>query len=60
MPFADDIRKYNFESLEKLHKKKGELVTAHSYLPTEEQTAMMRKFVHSLDLMEAGGKDEKE
>jgi len=58
MPFADDVRKYTFASLDKLVSKKGELITEHSYLPTEEQLDAMDKFVDSMDLMDAGDKDQ--
>lgn len=58
MPFADDVRKYTFASLDKLVSKKGELITEHPYLPTEEQLNAMDKFVDSMDLMDAGDKDQ--
>ena len=58
MPFADDVRKYTFASLDKLVSKKGELITEHSYLPTEEQLDAMDKLVDSMDLMDAGDKDQ--
>jgi ATP-dependent DNA helicase 2 subunit 2 len=54
MPFADDVRKYTFPSLVNLVSKKGEVVTKHPYIPTDEQLAAMDKFVDALDLMEAG------
>ena len=57
MPFADDVRKYTFASLDNLISKKGEAVTEHPYLPTEEQTEAMDEFVDAMDLMEAD-KDE--
>lgn len=58
MPFADDLRKYIFPSLDNLYNKKGERVTEHPYLPTDEQLEAMDEFVDSMDLMEAGPKDE--
>ena len=58
MPFADDVRKYTFASLDKLVSKKGELIAEHPYLPTEEQLDAMDKFVDSMDLMDAGDKDQ--
>ena len=58
MPFADDVRKYTFASLDKLVSKKGELITEHPYLPTEEQLDAMDKLVDSMDLMDAGDKDQ--
>ncbi|CAL1697373.1 unnamed protein product [Somion occarium] len=58
MPFADDVRKYTFASLDKLINKKGELITKHPYLPTEQQLDAMEKLVDAMDLMDAGEKDE--
>lgn len=58
MPFADDVRKYTFTSLERLLSSKGEEVKEHPYLPTEAQDEAMDIFVDMMDLMEAGDKDE--
>jgi ATP-dependent DNA helicase 2 subunit 2 len=58
MPFADDVRRYTFASLDKLVSKKGELITEHPYLATKEQLDVMDKFVDSMDLMDAGDKDQ--
>lgn len=58
MPFADDVRKYTFGSLDNLVSKKGEVITEHPYIPTKEQTDAMNHFVDAMDLMEAGEKDE--
>jgi hypothetical protein len=58
MPFADDVRKYSFASLDHLINKKGEVVTKHPYIPTDEQQEVMNKFVDAMDLMHAGEKDE--
>ena len=58
MPFADDVRKYSFGSLEHLVSKKGEVLTSHPYLPTKEQQMVMDSFVDAMDLMDAGDKDE--
>ncbi|KIP04439.1 hypothetical protein PHLGIDRAFT_15192 [Phlebiopsis gigantea 11061_1 CR5-6] len=60
MPFADDIRKYTFPSLDKLFNHKGEVVTKHPYIATDEQMSAMDDFVDALDLMDAGEKDEEE
>ncbi|KAK0232849.1 SPOC domain-like protein [Armillaria fumosa] len=59
MPFADDVRKYTFPSLDHLVNKKGEVVKEHPYLPTEEQLDAMDNFVDAMDVMAAGEKDEK-
>lgn len=58
MPFADDVRKYTFASLDNLVSKDGNSVAKHPYIPTDEQMAAMDKFVDALDLMEAGEKDD--
>lgn len=58
MPFADDVRKYPFSSLDRLVNKKGQVVTKHPYIPTEEQCSAMEDFVDAMDLMEAGDKDD--
>ncbi|EIN13322.1 ku80-like protein [Punctularia strigosozonata HHB-11173 SS5] len=58
MPFADDVRKYTFASLDTLINKNGEVVEEHAYLPTPEQQDAMDAFVDAMDLMEAGEKDE--
>ncbi|KAF8624760.1 hypothetical protein AX15_005654 [Amanita polypyramis BW_CC] len=58
MPFADDVRRYSFPSLERLVSKKGEVLTSHPYLPTGGQQEAMDSFVDAMDLMDAGDKDE--
>jgi len=58
MPFADDVRKYTFASLDTLINKKGEILTEHPYLPTPKQLDTMDDFVDSMDLMHAGPKGE--
>ena len=58
MPFADDVRKYTFPSLETLYNKVGEEVIEHPYLPTVAQQDAMDKFVEAMDLTLAGEKDE--
>lgn len=58
MPFADDVRNFTFASLDTLISKKGEVITKHPYLPTEEQMEAMDHFVDAMDLMDAGEKDE--
>ena len=58
MPFADDVRKYTFPSLETLYNKGGEEITEHPYLATEAQQDAMDKFVEAMDLALTGEKDE--
>ncbi|KAG1832906.1 SPOC domain-like protein [Suillus subalutaceus] len=57
MPFADDVRKYTFASLENLVSKNGESITKHPYLPTEDQLEAMGKFIDSMDIMDSGEND---
>ncbi|KAF9448857.1 SPOC domain-like protein [Macrolepiota fuliginosa MF-IS2] len=58
MPFADDVRRYTFASLDNLVSKTGEQITKHPYIPTEIQLDAMDNFVDAMDLMTAGEKDE--
>jgi len=58
MPFADDVRKYTFASLDHLVSKKGEVIEEHPYIPTKAQRTAMDEFVDAMDLMDAGEKDE--
>lgn len=58
MPFADDVLKYTFASLENLVSKNGKSVTKHPYLPTEDQLEAMDKFIDSMDIMDSGEKDD--
>ncbi|KAG2023769.1 Ku80 [Coprinopsis cinerea AmutBmut pab1-1] len=58
MPFADDVRKYVFGSLDTLVNKKGEVVEEHPYLPTQEQQEAMDNWVDKMELGDAGDKDE--
>ncbi|KAF7310439.1 Ku domain-containing protein [Mycena chlorophos] len=58
MPFADDVRKFMFPSLDTLISKKGEQLTEHAFLPTQPQLDAMDAFVDAMDLMDAGEKDD--
>jgi len=58
MPFADDVRRYTFTSLDKLISRSGKVITKHPYIPTETQQDVMDNFVDAMDLMTAGGEDE--
>lgn len=58
VPFADDLRKFTFRSLDQLLSKKGNVVTKHAHLPTDEQMSAMENFVDAMDLMQAGDKDD--
>jgi ATP-dependent DNA helicase 2 subunit 2 len=58
MPFADDVRKYTFASLENLISKNSESITKHPYLPTEVQLEAMGRFIDCMDIMDSGEKDD--
>lgn len=58
VPFAEDIRRYSFPSLDRYVSKKGEVLTEHPYIPTSEMGAAMDSWVDSMDLTDAGAKDE--
>ncbi|KAF8708422.1 SPOC domain-like protein, partial [Rhizoctonia solani] len=58
VPFAEDIRHYSFPSLERYVSKKGELLTEHPYIPTDDMRAAMDSWVDGMDLTDAGPKDE--
>lgn len=58
MPFAEDHRNYSFESLDRLFNKKGNRITKHQNLPTEEMMGAMSDLVDSMDLMEADQDEE--
>ncbi|KZV74777.1 SPOC domain-like protein [Peniophora sp. CONT] len=57
MPFADDVRKYAFSPLQHLLNRKGEVVTTHPFIPTDEQQDAMDAFVDAMDLGDAGPKN---
>lgn len=57
MPFADDVRKYAFSPLQHLLNRKGEVVTTHPFIPTDEQQDTMDAFVDAMDLGDAGPKN---
>jgi ATP-dependent DNA helicase 2 subunit 2 len=58
MPFADDVRKYTFASLENLISKNSKSITKHPYLPTEVQLEAMGRFIDCMDIMDSGEKDD--
>lgn len=58
VPFADDVRKYTFRSLDNFTSKTGERITKHPHIPTEEQLKAMDSFVDAMDLMSAGDENE--
>ncbi|CUA73760.1 ATP-dependent DNA helicase II subunit 2 [Rhizoctonia solani] len=58
IPFAEDVRRYWFPSLERYVSKKGEVLKEHPYIPTSDMNAAMDEWVDNMDLMDAGPKDE--
>ncbi|KAG8743939.1 ATP-dependent DNA helicase II subunit 2 [Ceratobasidium sp. 414] len=58
VPFAEDLRRFSFPSLERYVSKKGEVLTEHPYIPTSEMHSAMDNWVDSMDLMDAGPKGE--
>ena len=58
MPFADDVRRYAFSPLQHLLNRKGEVVTTHPFIPTDEQQDAMDAFVDAMDLSDAGPKND--
>ncbi|KDQ17714.1 hypothetical protein BOTBODRAFT_155793 [Botryobasidium botryosum FD-172 SS1] len=58
MPFAEDVRKYTFPSLDNLKNRLGETLTKHPNIPTDDMMSAMDAFVDSMDLTHAGDKDE--
>ncbi|KAG8984122.1 ATP-dependent DNA helicase II subunit 2 [Tulasnella sp. JGI-2019a] len=53
VPFAEDIRNYTFPSLDNLKNRKGELVSKHPHLTTDDMVDAMEKWVDDMDLMKA-------
>ena len=58
MPFAEDIRSLDFQSLERLFNSKNRRITEHPLLPTQPMLDAMDDLVDAMDLTEAGPPDE--
>ncbi|QRW05625.1 ATP-dependent DNA helicase II subunit 2, related protein [Ceratobasidium sp. AG-Ba] len=58
VPFAEDLRRFSFPSLERYVSKKGDVLTEHPYIPTSKMSIAMDDWVDSMDLMDAGPKGE--
>ncbi|KAJ1310918.1 hypothetical protein OPQ81_009430 [Rhizoctonia solani] len=58
VPYAEDIRRYSFPSLERYVAKSGDVLTEHPYIPTSEMQAAMDDWVDGMGLTDAGPKDE--
>ncbi|KAK9472412.1 SPOC like C-terminal domain-containing protein [Dipodascopsis tothii] len=48
LPFTEDRRPYVFPSLTTIRSLKGEVLTKHRFLPTDEMRTSMREYVHAL------------
>lgn len=58
MPFAEDLRRFAFPSLDIIKDKSGKPKTSHSSIPTPVMQSAMDNLVLSCDLEDAGPKDE--
>ncbi|KAL5640802.1 hypothetical protein ACGC1H_001326 [Rhizoctonia solani] len=58
VPFAEDVRRYPFPSLDRYVTKKNEVLEEHPYIPTSDMNAAMDDWVDNMDLTDAGPKDE--
>ncbi|CAE6469453.1 unnamed protein product [Rhizoctonia solani] len=58
IPFAEDVRRYPFPSLDRYVTKKNEVLEEHPYIPTSDMNAAMDDWVDNMDLTDAGPKDE--
>ncbi|KAF8323293.1 SPOC domain-like protein [Clavulina sp. PMI_390] len=58
MPFAEDLRQYNFPSLDIIKDKAGKPKTTHSSIPTTEMQDAMDELVLACSLEDAGPKDD--
>lgn len=58
LPFAEDVRTYQFPPLDRVVTVSGQTLTKHRFLPTEELTDAMDAYVDAMDLSEYGQDDE--
>ena len=58
LPFAEDIRIYRFPPLDKVITTKGEILTKHRNIPTDDLVDAMSDYVDSMDLSTFGKDDE--
>jgi len=58
LPFAEDVRVYRFPPLDKVITAKGEVITKHRNLPTDDLVDAMSDYVDSMDLSTFGEDDE--
>jgi ATP-dependent DNA helicase 2 subunit 2 len=58
LPFAEDVRSYQFPPLDKVVTVTGNALTKHRLLPTEQLEQAMSDYVDAMDISELGGKNE--
>ena len=58
MPFAEDLRRFVFPSLDIIKDKHGKQKTSHRFIPTPDMQKSMDDLVQSSDLRGAGPKDD--
>lgn len=59
MPFAEDLRRFVFPSLDIIKDKHGKPKSSHRFIPTPAMQRSMDDLVQSSDLLEAGPKNDK-
>ena len=58
LPFAEDIRSYQFPPLDKVLTVTGQVLTEHRLLPSKELNQAMSDYVDAMDLSESARDDE--
>jgi ATP-dependent DNA helicase 2 subunit 2 len=58
LPFAEDVRSYQFPPLDRVVTVSGQTVTKHRLLPSDELTEAMSDYVDAMDLSSYGIDDE--
>ncbi|KAK0722931.1 SPOC like C-terminal domain-containing protein [Lasiosphaeria miniovina] len=58
LPFAEDVRSYQFPPLDKVLTVTGQVLTEHRLLPSDDLNVAMSNYVDAMDLSEFGADDE--
>lgn len=58
LPFAEDVRSYQFPPLDRVITVSGQTMTKHRFLPTDELNEAMSDYVDAMDLSGYGIDDE--
>lgn len=58
LPFAEDMRRYQFPPLDRVITVSGNVLTKHRNIPTDDLANAMSKYVDSMDLSSFGMDDE--